>query len=59
MMEFVPVTCPYCFEQTELELDPATEGEFVYDCPVCCNPWQVRVTRDDEGNPSVDLDRAD
>jgi Cysteine-rich CPXCG len=57
-VEFVPVTCPYCFEDTELELDPATEGELVSDCPVCCNPWRVLVRRDEEGAPVVELDRA-
>jgi hypothetical protein len=58
-MDFLPVQCPYCFENTEVEVDPETEGTFVSDCPVCCNPWQVTVTRDEEGEPTVQIDRAD
>lgn len=56
--EFLPVTCPYCFEETELELDPESAGELVSDCPVCCNPWRVIVHRDGDGVPSIDVDRA-
>lgn len=58
MEEFIPVICPYCGEDTEMDLDPMTTGDFVYDCPVCCRPWQVRVRRDEDGNASVDVDRA-
>jgi hypothetical protein len=57
-MEFVTVTCPYCFEAVEMELDPQTEGELVHDCAVCCNPWRVRVRRRRSGRPIVDVERA-
>ena len=57
-MEFVTVTCPYCFESVEMELDPMTEGELVHDCAVCCNPWRVRVRRRRSGRPVVDVERA-
>ncbi len=52
------VTCPYCFEAVELWIDPATEGEYVEDCEVCCRPWRVVVRRDAEGRPTVQVDRA-
>lgn len=57
-MDVVSVQCPWCFEVVEIDLDPETEGTFVQDCEVCCNPWQLTVTRDDDGAPSVQVDRA-
>ncbi len=30
----------------------------VEDCEVCCRPWQLRVDRDDDGEPIVSLERA-
>jgi uncharacterized Zn finger protein len=58
MDDFITVTCPYCGEDVEMELDPMTTGSFVYDCEVCCRPWQVRVTRDADNNASVVVDRG-
>jgi hypothetical protein len=28
----------------------STRQSYVQDCPVCCQPWQVEVTRDREGD---------
>ena len=52
------VHCPYCFERVSLYVDPATRGGFVQDCDVCCRPWQVWVSRDEEGALFVRVDRA-
>jgi len=52
------VTCPYCGEQVEIYVEPDVSGSFVQDCEVCCNPWRVRVVRD-EGERFVVLARAD
>lgn len=52
------VTCPYCFEELELHVDPDVEGSYVQDCEVCCNPWQITVSRDEDGRLSVDVGRA-
>ncbi len=52
------VTCPYCFECIELYVDPQTAGSFVEDCAVCCRPWQVWVSRDEEGRLQLDVERA-
>jgi hypothetical protein len=52
------VTCPYCFEELELFVDPDVEGSYVQDCEVCCNPWQITVTRDEEGRVVADVGRA-
>jgi hypothetical protein len=57
-MDVVSLQCPWCFEVVEIDLDPETEGDLVQDCEVCCNPWQLHVTRDEDGTPSVQVDRA-
>jgi len=52
------VTCPYCGEDVEIYVEPDVRGSFVQDCEVCCNPWRVRVWRED-GERQVDIARAD
>jgi hypothetical protein len=39
------VTCPYCSETVEISLDPGggSVQEYVEDCEICCNPWQVSI----------------
>jgi hypothetical protein len=37
------VACPYCGETVEVLVEPDVDGDWVQDCEVCCNPWQVRV----------------
>jgi prolyl-tRNA synthetase len=38
------VTCPYCGEEVEINIEMDVIGTFVQDCEVCCNPWRVRVS---------------
>jgi cysteine-rich CPXCG protein len=57
--DVVQVQCPYCFETVEVYVDPETAGEMVQDCEVCCNPWQLVVTRDDSGRVSVLAERIE
>jgi hypothetical protein len=52
------VTCPYCSEEIELYIEPDVRGSYVQDCEVCCNPWTVRVTREDD-DVYVEVGRAD
>ena len=52
------VTCPYCGEEVELDVEEDVRGSFVQDCEVCCNPWLVRVTRS-AGDVRVSVGRAD
>ena len=52
------VTCPYCGENVEIYVEPEVRGSFVQDCEVCCNPWRVSVSRDDDER-YVDVARAD
>mgnify|MGYP003461562496 CR=1 FL=1 len=52
------ITCPYCGEDVAIYLEPDTRGSLVQDCEVCCNPWNVRVSRE-EGEVYVEVGRAD
>ena len=52
------VTCPYCSEEIELYVEPDVRGSYVQDCEVCCNPWTIRVSRED-GQTYVEVSRAD
>jgi hypothetical protein len=58
MEETFLVTCPYCGENVEIYVEPEMRGSFVQDCEVCCNPWRVRVWRED-GARQVEVARAD
>jgi prolyl-tRNA synthetase len=52
------VTCPYCGEDVDITIEADVRGVMVQDCEVCCNPWQLRVTR--EGDERyVSVERAD
>ncbi len=52
------VTCPYCGEEIEIYVEADVRGSYVQDCEVCCNPWNVRVSRED-GEVYVEIGRAD
>jgi rRNA maturation protein Nop10 len=60
-MEPLPLSCPYCGEAVELDIDESGGGRqtFVEDCPVCCQPWQVEVVHDLESGWNVTLRTAD
>jgi hypothetical protein len=45
-----PVSCPYCGEPIQLELDlSVAEQTYVEDCPVCCQPMLVHYAVDELG----------
>jgi hypothetical protein len=52
--------CPYCGEEVEVQVDSVGPGSetYVEDCPVCCRPWAVSVSRDGE-EVFVSLGRED
>jgi hypothetical protein len=52
------VTCPYCGEDVEIYVEPDVRGSFIQDCEVCCNPWKIRVLRD-EDDRYLEVHRAD
>ena len=58
MEDVFTVTCPYCGEDIEIYVEPDVKGGFVQDCEVCCNPWRVRVSGEDDER-SVEVVRAD
>lgn len=51
------VQCPYCGEMVEISIEGDVYGTLVQDCEVCCNPWQLTVSRDRYGDPDVRVDR--
>lgn len=53
--EIARVRCPYCRERVELFVDPDTSGQFVEDCAVCCRPWAVCVSEDENRERSVEI----
>ena len=57
----VEVHCPWCGEPHTLEPDPSGGAvqEYVEDCPVCCRPWEVRVSYGGDGSASVELRAED
>lgn len=52
------VSCPYCGEISEITLDPGSgiDQEYVEDCPVCCQPWLMRVRYDPAGVAQVSVE---
>ena len=59
--EFVSITCPYCWERYETQVD-LTGGSFTYveDCQVCCQPIELTCEVSASGElVSVKPDRMD
>ncbi len=54
-------TCPYCGEAVSVWIDEGGGGsqQYVEDCSVCCRPWTVTATIDEDGEVFVTLDRLD
>lgn len=57
--DVLEVQCPWCFERVEIAVESDTWGTLVQDCEVCCNPWQVTITRDRYGDVDVRVERSD
>ena len=57
----IDVTCPYCGEAADIEADEdgGNRQSYVQDCPVCCQPWQVDVARDRDGDWTATLRTTD
>ncbi len=55
------VMCPYCGEPNEIALDPGsgTHQDYIEDCAVCCQPWQVIVSYGPDGSADVSVLPAD
>jgi hypothetical protein len=52
------VSCPYCGETITLSLDPGggMAQEYIEDCQVCCRPWRVQLSYDEEGMVTVTVE---
>ncbi|HEX9458901.1 MAG TPA: CPXCG motif-containing cysteine-rich protein [Thermoanaerobaculia bacterium] len=61
MSDSIPLNCPYFGEEVDLDVDDTggSRQSYVQDCPVCCQPWQVEVTRDRDGDWSATLRTGD
>ena len=55
------VWCPYCGEPNEIAVDPGSgeQQEYIEDCQVCCQPWQVIVHYGPEGDVDVTVATLD
>lgn len=55
------VSCPYCGEEVEITLDPGSgdHQQYIEDCSVCCRPWQVFVSYQEDGTADVHVDASD
>jgi hypothetical protein len=55
------VSCPYCGEAVDVTLDPGGGSlqQYVEDCPVCCQPWNVSVHYGPDGSASVSVSVLD
>lgn len=49
------MVCPYCGEPNEIGIDAGggAQQDYVEDCQVCCRPWRVTVSYDEEGNAEI------
>jgi len=56
MDETIEYICPHCGETIQLAIDPSggASQSYVEDCPVCCNPNQLRVSFDRDGEATID-----
>jgi sarcosine oxidase delta subunit len=55
------VTCPYCGESIEIEIDEGggPTQRYVEDCSVCCRPIELAVDETEDGEWSVSATRSD
>jgi Cysteine-rich CPXCG len=51
LTEALSHACPWCGEPVEIGVEQvgARFERFVEDCQVCCRPWLVEVSRDEDG----------
>lgn len=56
MDEFIEYTCPSCGESIQIVVDVSggSKQQYIEDCPVCCNPNQLRIHVDRDGQATVD-----
>jgi hypothetical protein len=56
LIQFQTITCPYCWEPTEIALDLSVEAQQqVEDCSVCCRPIVIRYRAEDGELAALDV----
>jgi hypothetical protein len=59
MLEDAAVTCPHCWQEIVLEIDPSIEEQdYIEDCPVCCQPMRVTCHCEDGQLASIAVETA-
>ena len=60
MDETAEYICPHCGEAILLSIDPSggSVQTYIEDCPVCCNPNQIRVAFDRVGEAAAEASPA-
>ena len=58
MIDEIEIQCPYCCERVTITIEPDTWGKLVQDCEVCCNSWELTITRDRDGDADVRVEKA-
>lgn len=48
-------SCPHCWQEISMLLDPAYSQTYVEDCEVCCNPIELSVGFDGGELVSFDI----
>ncbi|MGH8212654.1 MAG: CPXCG motif-containing cysteine-rich protein [Rhodanobacteraceae bacterium] len=58
MTEIIPITCPYCGAPTDVDVEAGADS-YIEDCTVCCQPIELTVRLDENGNVEVEARRGD
>lgn len=54
------ITCPYCGEGIEIQIDDSVdEADYYEDCSVCCRPIRVQVSIGYDGDCQLTILRDD
>ncbi|MGA8277452.1 MAG: CPXCG motif-containing cysteine-rich protein [Rhodanobacteraceae bacterium] len=55
-LQFVCVSCPWCGETFEISADGSAGSQrYIEDCAVCCQPIDIALSVDDDGDIAVCL----
>ena len=59
MLESADITCPYCWETINVDIDASSgSGQYVEDCQVCCHPIRITLSVDSAGDVvGIEADR--
>jgi len=59
LLENTTITCPFCWEKIELEIDLSVdEQDYIEDCQVCCQPVRVHYHSHNGEITNIETERA-